>query len=335
MPKKIIYATTLRQRSRIYQSILHINNELDNKIRLTELCEISGYSPFHFQRLFSNLTGETWPEYLVRSRLFLAAQRLINTSEKISDISYLAGFDTPVGFNKAFKKCFASTPSYYRSEYIGEDYPNLAIPRKHKRHSYITPSIQWLDQYHAIYTTEEGNLNGEFDSAIWQAMSKLSNLIFQHQYLAPHINTWIGSVEPREFFSGKNAKCTIATPIPKHLVTRDLKSHIKVFPEGFYAVVPHQGAFCEQSMQCVVFDWLAQSQFDLDWHKPLFYHIKSLSFNNVAAMLKGKQHHNSQLFYQSAEMQLLEIENVFMDVYVPIVCKNNEKLDILQRSVLG
>ena len=89
----------------------HITEELDYGQIATE----SFSSPFHFQRVFSILCGYTLGEYIRNRRLTLAGTELANTSEKIIDVAYKYGYESPESFAKAFQKFHGITPSQARS----------------------------------------------------------------------------------------------------------------------------------------------------------------------------------------------------------------------------
>ncbi|WP_249686017.1 helix-turn-helix transcriptional regulator, partial [Bacillus velezensis] len=61
-------------------------------------------SVFHFQRTFAILTIMSIADYLRRRRLTLAAQELIDTEQKIIELAYKYGYETPEAFTKAFRK---------------------------------------------------------------------------------------------------------------------------------------------------------------------------------------------------------------------------------------
>ena len=73
-------------------------------------------SVFHFQRTFSILTDMSIADYIRRRRLTLAAQELINTEQKVIDLSYKYGYDSPEAFTKAFRKQHKITPSEARKK---------------------------------------------------------------------------------------------------------------------------------------------------------------------------------------------------------------------------
>jgi AraC-like DNA-binding protein len=81
---------------------------------LADMAAAACYSPFYFSRLFARATGHSPYEYLMRRRAAIAAERVVDGSSSLIDIALGAGFDTPDGLARAFKRCFGSSPSEAR-----------------------------------------------------------------------------------------------------------------------------------------------------------------------------------------------------------------------------
>lgn len=71
-------------------------------------------SAFHFQRMFTMLCGFTLGDYIRMRRLALAAEDLIRTGDKVIDIAYRYGYDTPESFSRAFTRFHGVTPTQAR-----------------------------------------------------------------------------------------------------------------------------------------------------------------------------------------------------------------------------
>lgn len=88
----------------------HITEELDYEAIARE----SFSSTFHFQRVFSILCGYTLGEYIRSRRLTLAGAELASTREKVIDVAYRYGYESPESFAKAFQKFHGVSPSQAR-----------------------------------------------------------------------------------------------------------------------------------------------------------------------------------------------------------------------------
>jgi AraC family transcriptional regulator len=99
---------------RMNDCIQYIEDNLEGDIEMEELARLSLNSKFHFQRLFSLVTGCTVADYIRRRRLTLAAQELNNTNVKVIDVAFKYGYETPESFSKAFRKAHGVSPSQVR-----------------------------------------------------------------------------------------------------------------------------------------------------------------------------------------------------------------------------
>lgn len=89
----------------------HITEELDYKV----IASKSFSSSFHFQRMFSILCGYTLGEYIRNRRLTLAGAELATGGNRVIDVAFKYGYDSPESFTKAFQKFHGMTPSQARS----------------------------------------------------------------------------------------------------------------------------------------------------------------------------------------------------------------------------
>lgn len=97
--------------------LLFIHKNIDDDSQcIDKLAAISGYSKFHFQRMFKNYTGQTLANYLRQARLNKAKFLLSFTNETISNIAYNSGFSHIESFSRAFNKEFELSPSAFRDK---------------------------------------------------------------------------------------------------------------------------------------------------------------------------------------------------------------------------
>lgn len=92
---------------RINEVINFILSNLNDDLSLQQLAAIANYSPFHFQKIFKNIMGESPKQYIIRMRLEHAAHTLrIHSKKTITEISFESGFTSPSIFSRAFKNYF-------------------------------------------------------------------------------------------------------------------------------------------------------------------------------------------------------------------------------------
>ncbi len=98
----------------IKKSVDYCENNLKSDISVNELSDLSGYSIYHFCRLFQRVTGCSPMEYIRKRRLTNAAIEIFTSLEYIKDIGYKWGFNSHENFIRAFKGQFGISPSQYR-----------------------------------------------------------------------------------------------------------------------------------------------------------------------------------------------------------------------------
>lgn len=86
------------------------------KIRsVTELARRSGYSVYHFSRLFSAVVGVSPKEYLAGRILSEAALAILGSTLSLASVAVDAGYPDYETFSRAFKRRFGETPSSVRA----------------------------------------------------------------------------------------------------------------------------------------------------------------------------------------------------------------------------
>lgn len=95
----------------------YIDKHFNEDVRLTELADIIGMSPSAFSRFFKLSTGKTLSEYIVGIRLGMAARKLVDSTDSISEICYICGFNTISNFNRLFRKYKGCNPTEFRDKY--------------------------------------------------------------------------------------------------------------------------------------------------------------------------------------------------------------------------
>ncbi|WP_029684565.1 MDR efflux pump AcrAB transcriptional activator RobA [Tatumella saanichensis] len=94
--------------------LVWLESHLDQPLSLDNVAFKAGYSKWHLQRMFKNVTGHAIGAYIRARRLSKAAVALRLTSRPILDIALQYRFDSQQTFTRAFKKQFNQTPAGYR-----------------------------------------------------------------------------------------------------------------------------------------------------------------------------------------------------------------------------
>ena len=91
-----------------------IEGNLAEDVSVLSLSERSGLSPWHFQRWFKSLIGDTLGSYIRGRRLTRAAKLLLETDMGIIDIAVGVGFGSHEAFTRSFKAYFSMSPKAFR-----------------------------------------------------------------------------------------------------------------------------------------------------------------------------------------------------------------------------
>ncbi|MCH8533207.1 MAG: AraC family transcriptional regulator [Saccharospirillum sp.] len=91
-----------------------IEANLAEEVSVLALSERSGLSPWHFQRWFKSLIGDTLGSYIRGRRLTRAAQLLLESDMGIIDIAVSVGFGSHEAFTRSFKAYFSMSPKAFR-----------------------------------------------------------------------------------------------------------------------------------------------------------------------------------------------------------------------------
>ncbi len=103
----------------------YIDGHLSEDITFDTLATIFGYSSFHFNRIFSSITGMSITDYLKKRRLTRACLELTGSNANISDICYACGFNSIQTFNRLFKDAYGMPPSKLRKEQVSVEYMSV------------------------------------------------------------------------------------------------------------------------------------------------------------------------------------------------------------------
>ena len=122
----------MNYREHIEKSIKFMEDHMKENVTIEEIASQSGYSLYHFCRVFNLCMGVSVMEYIRARRLSLAATELFK-GRKVIDIAVDYGFETSGGFTKAFRKAFGYTPTQYVERNTGDSDVKHACPAIVKR----------------------------------------------------------------------------------------------------------------------------------------------------------------------------------------------------------
>jgi len=91
-----------------------IENNFRRKLSLKEIARRGHVSAVYFERIFKKTLGYTPMGYVLRLRIQLARELIVNTKKTIDSIANEAGFNNAYYFSRVFKKIVGVCPTEYR-----------------------------------------------------------------------------------------------------------------------------------------------------------------------------------------------------------------------------
>lgn len=110
----------------------YIDEHIQEKISLSELAGVAGYSPFYFSKLFAETMGMPVTA-CIRVRKMQYALCALLEGKKVLEVSLMYGFDSHEGFTRAFTQLFGSTPSIVRKYLDTYSVPEWGVPNEDER----------------------------------------------------------------------------------------------------------------------------------------------------------------------------------------------------------
>ena len=102
------------RRAQLRPALEMIDDDLQFNFSLKKLADAVHLSPYHFSRAFKHVIGLPPHQYVLRRRVQLARQLLVDTSLSISEVAHQVGFYDQSHFTYHFKRLIGVTPSAVR-----------------------------------------------------------------------------------------------------------------------------------------------------------------------------------------------------------------------------
>jgi AraC family transcriptional regulator len=245
-------------RERINEVLYHIFKHLSQKLSIEDLAKISSYSPFHFQRIFKEITNKSVLVYIKESRLSWAANLLIfNPQSTITQIAYSCGFKSSSTFSNEFKKYYNSTPNNWRKGSY-KNYEQKDYELREKEVDFSKIEIKKLEEVSIAYIRHQG-----YTSTIKNMWQKFVYILEEEYDLKEptmiafhHSNPNITAIEDYRYIACIQIKDKKIQP----------KGDIGVcsIQSGLYATIRYQG-ICEDILTLykkLYHQWLPSSDFE-------------------------------------------------------------------------
>lgn len=148
MEQKVIY---LEWMEALRTSIDYMETHLLKDCTVEEIAQTVNISPFYFQKGFKIMTGYSISEYMRNRRLYLAALDVVKKEEKIIDLAYKYGYDTPESFTKAFSRFHGISPMQIKGQaYKIKTFQPLQISISIKGGDQLDYTIEQMEAFQVI-----------------------------------------------------------------------------------------------------------------------------------------------------------------------------------------
>ncbi len=101
----------LKQIERAFE---YIEKNYPSEITLKDISNYVGFSEYYFSRLFKDVTGQNFLNYLNSYRARQAEKLLKHSEKPILEIALESGFNSLATFNRTFRKIRGCSPTFYR-----------------------------------------------------------------------------------------------------------------------------------------------------------------------------------------------------------------------------
>lgn len=202
--------TLSNNNSRIINQVgQYIYDNSDQTITLDGLASYTGFSKYHFNRIFFAATGYQLGEFIQRHKLEKALHLIKHGNHNIIDVALSIGYDSPSSFSRAFKKNFSITPSdIAQGKLPNNERAGSLKPKKQLTNQKWKPVWKTLPERKVYGFYGKGFNEQSFSSVARELYSRLSTIAAPLSYedLQPIgvsiDNPWAGEQTESRFFAG-------------------------------------------------------------------------------------------------------------------------------------
>jgi AraC family transcriptional regulator len=98
----------------------YIDSHITDRVLVADLCALANLSESHFSRVFTRTFGKSPHAFVIRRRVELAAQYMLQTEAPLSDIALRCGFADQPHLCKHFRQIIGRSPAAWRRAHSGE-----------------------------------------------------------------------------------------------------------------------------------------------------------------------------------------------------------------------
>jgi AraC family transcriptional regulator len=253
---------------RLQRVLAFIHDNISESISLEDIADHSCWSRWQLQRVFQRQTGSSVATYVRELRLSTAAERVLDSSDKIIDIAFEHGFNSEISFSRAFKQMFNASPRAYRKAGVRTGlrkplhYPTSQLQYTKREASLVDVRINSEQAFSLVGIS--GEITGLFDThpnfdlrvpQIWAQLSQMVDC-------KPIEHIGVFDLTPNHeadalYWAG------IRSDLAEEMLATGAIPPLEqlAVPAQTYAVIKHVGPISElaSSIEWVVLHWLPES----------------------------------------------------------------------------
>ncbi|MGH1346019.1 MAG: AraC family transcriptional regulator [Nannocystales bacterium] len=220
---------------RVHRAVLYVEARLFEPLAVNDVASAVGGSPFHLQRLFTEVYGISVAAYIRARRISESARMLRETTKPVLSIAMRCQYGSQAAFTRAFTKYIGASPAAYRDgaeHNLAEVGPATVLELCHRDNLEATPRLHWQHDPRPLV-----GIWGEAD------LGNIDDFTRQQDTLASRFGEGVeavglgGAMLPGgriTFFLGVDASTAKLADGPDALVNASL-------PAGLYAIFTHHG----------------------------------------------------------------------------------------------
>ena len=241
---------------RVNEVLFYIHGDIKKNFGVEELSSLVAMSPFHFNRIFKEGTGESLHAYIKRVKLEHAANLLLfNPDATITYIMQEVGFSSNASFSQAFKENFNVTPTKWREVDQANESRDYTFANQP-----LHVKICSMPSFDVAYVRHKG-----YDRSIKMAWLKLQAWAL-HQGIDFSKQPMIGlhHSNPR-FVESSQCHYVACLELPAHQkFYRSGEVGVMRIPPTFCAVFSLQGIYGDlrKYMDVIYHEWLPKSDYE-------------------------------------------------------------------------
>lgn len=268
----------------VYKVIHYIEMHYTEDLDLDTLAKLSGFSKYHFHRIFLSIVGENLSAFIRKVRLSKSTGKLAN-GLNVTEVAMQSGYETPASFAKAFKERFGFSPKEFSKKFKRGDGTMI-----------IEPSIVTFQDIKVLYVRRTGDYMLSSAKA-WEVL-----MSFAYFQKIKHKKNLMGK---KAMMFGIGHDCPETTP------SEDLRydacisyDDTSVKPEGEIGIKSIEGGKC---LRCL--------------HKGSYEGVKDVYANMMDYIISNEMTMDDKPAfekYYNRDPRRTKPENLKTEIYIPI-----------------